>query len=172
MKSVLLTAVAAAALVLFAAPAGASGHPATSPNLTKHDRQVIEFFKHHPRAAATPTGGRVLSRLLPRVVAAMKHRDLLAAKAAVSIIPAGVCESCWDRVADCESGDNWGLVTGNGFYWGLQWVPSTWDGAADRHGLPHWSWYIANHSAPSREQQILAAHDMALSNWPVCGARY
>lgn len=80
--------------------------------------------------------------------------------------------SGWDRVASCESGGNWGEVTGNGFYWGLQWVPSTWDAAAHRHGLPSFGWFMANHTYPSREQQILAASDMSLSNWPVCGSRY
>ncbi len=55
----------------------------------------------------------------------------------------------WDAVAQCESGGNWHANTGNGFYGGLQFKPSTWaanggigdpgDGvarAADRGGEP------------------------------------
>ena len=32
----------------------------------------------------------------------------------------------WDRVAGCESGHNWSINTGNGFYGGLQFTISTW----------------------------------------------
>jgi len=157
-------AAAAAALVL-AASAGASGVQ----GITKHDRDVIRFFEHHPRLAATPAGGRALAHLLPRVVTEI--RSLQAAKAA-DAIPAGICASCWDAVASCESGGNWSEVTGNGFYWGLQWVPSTWDSTAARHGLPSFDYFASHRLAPSRAQQIVAASDMSLSNWPVCGARY
>src|SRR6267154_1653615 len=34
----------------------------------------------------------------------------------------------WDRVAQCESGGNWAANTGNGYYGGLQFTQSTWDG--------------------------------------------
>lgn len=100
------------------------------------------------------------------------NRVKVQARIVATSIPAGVCGSCWDNVADCESHQNWGEVTGNGFYWGLQWVPSTWDGTAPRHGLPLFKWFAEHHTSPTREQQITAASDMALSNWPVCQARY
>ncbi|TBT93049.1 hypothetical protein ET996_12740 [Propioniciclava tarda] len=32
----------------------------------------------------------------------------------------------WDRVAKCESGNNWSINTGNGYYGGLQFKTSTW----------------------------------------------
>ena len=32
----------------------------------------------------------------------------------------------WDRVAKCESGNNWAINTGNGYQGGLQFSPSTW----------------------------------------------
>src|SRR4051812_50198117 len=34
--------------------------------------------------------------------------------------------SVWDKVAQCESGGNWSTNTGNGYYGGLQFSPSTW----------------------------------------------
>jgi len=34
----------------------------------------------------------------------------------------------WDRLASCESGGNWGINTGNGYYGGLQFADGTWDG--------------------------------------------
>lgn len=36
--------------------------------LGKHDRDVIRFFQHHPKLAATPQGGLALSKVLPKVV--------------------------------------------------------------------------------------------------------
>lgn len=34
----------------------------------------------------------------------------------------------WDRVAKCESGGNWKINTGNGYYGGLQFAAGTWRG--------------------------------------------
>jgi uncharacterized protein YabE (DUF348 family) len=36
--------------------------------------------------------------------------------------------SMWDRVAQCESGGNWAINTGNGYYGGLQFDSQTWLG--------------------------------------------
>ncbi|MFZ2173773.1 MAG: transglycosylase family protein, partial [Rhodococcus sp. (in: high G+C Gram-positive bacteria)] len=33
----------------------------------------------------------------------------------------------WDGVAQCESGGNWAVNTGNGYYGGLQFSQSTWE---------------------------------------------
>ncbi len=101
------------------------------------------------------------------------RRHLVARRVAVShVVRLLAGETGWDRVAACESGGDWSLVTGNGFYWGLQWLPSTWDSRAAIFGFPSWAWYMAHGSAPSRAMQIRAATGMSLSNWPVCGARY
>jgi hypothetical protein len=40
------------------------------------------------------------------------------------------------RIARCESGGRWHIATGNGFYGGLQVLPSTWRAVGGR-GLPH-----------------------------------
>ena len=32
----------------------------------------------------------------------------------------------WDSIARCESGGNWSINTGNGYYGGLQFLTSTW----------------------------------------------
>ena len=32
----------------------------------------------------------------------------------------------WDRIAQCESGGNWAINTGNGYYGGLQFTYDTW----------------------------------------------
>jgi resuscitation-promoting factor RpfB len=57
----------------------------------------------------------------------------------------------WDRIAQCESGGNWHINTGNGYYGGLQFSQSTWlaNGGAD---------FAARADLASREQQITVAN--------------
>ncbi|WP_024799715.1 transglycosylase family protein [Nocardia sp. BMG51109] len=69
----------------------------------------------------------------------------------------------WDGVAQCESGGNWNINTGNGYYGGLQFTQSTWH-ANGGSGSP------AN---ASKEEQIRVAENVLDSQgvgaWPVCG---
>lgn len=44
--------------------------------------------------------------------------------------------SVWDRLAKCESGGNWSINTGNGYYGGLQFSAATWRSVGGP-GLPH-----------------------------------
>lgn len=88
--------------------------------------------------------------------------DYLAAVAAAEIPN----EARWDRVAQCESGGNWSINTGNGYYGGLQWLPSTWR-AYGGQGMPHQA---------SKHDQIIVAERVRTSSglgaWPVCGRRW
>jgi resuscitation-promoting factor RpfB len=74
----------------------------------------------------------------------------------------------WDQIAQCESGGNWAINTGNGYYGGLQFLQSTWlaNGGGAYAPLP---------SQASREQQIAIAtkvRDAAggYGPWPACAA--
>ncbi len=74
----------------------------------------------------------------------------------------------WYAIAQCESGGNWSINTGNGFSGGLQFTQSTWDaygGAA----------YAPSASQASASQQIAVANRVlagqGIGAWPVCGAR-
>ncbi|MDI3313971.1 MAG: transglycosylase family protein [Mycobacterium sp.] len=71
----------------------------------------------------------------------------------------------WDAIAQCESGGNWSINTGNGYSGGLQFTPGTW-AANGGSGSP------AN---ASREEQIRVAENVlrtqGLGAWPVCGRR-
>ncbi|MGA9675529.1 MAG: transglycosylase family protein, partial [Mycobacterium sp.] len=71
----------------------------------------------------------------------------------------------WDAIAQCESGGNWGISTGNGFSGGLQFTPGTWRGNGGS-GSPN---------GASREEQIRVAenvlHSQGIRAWPVCGRR-
>ncbi len=71
----------------------------------------------------------------------------------------------WDAIAKCESGGNWAINTGNGYYGGLQFSPATWksNGGA---GMPHQA---------SREEQIRVAENVlrtqGIGAWPTCGTK-
>jgi uncharacterized protein YabE (DUF348 family) len=73
----------------------------------------------------------------------------------------------WDAVAACESGGNWHINTGNGFYGGLQFDYGTW--LSNGGGS-----YAPRADLASREQQIAVASRLyaarGSSPWPVCGA--
>jgi hypothetical protein len=68
----------------------------------------------------------------------------------------------WDAIAECESGGNWHINTGNGYYGGLQFLTSTW--LAYGGGK-----YAERADLASREEQIAVASGMSLSHWPYCG---
>ena len=72
----------------------------------------------------------------------------------------------WDAVAQCESGGNWSINTGNGYYGGLQFSASTW---AAYGGTA----YAAQANQASKSQQIAVAEKVLASQgkgaWPVCG---
>jgi len=58
------------------------------------------------------------------------------AAAAPESAPAVGDDSVWDRIAQCESGGNWSINTGNGYYGGLQFSAATWHSVGGP-GLPH-----------------------------------
>ncbi len=71
----------------------------------------------------------------------------------------------WDAIAQCESGGNWQISTGNGYYGGLQFTQGTWR-ANGGSGSPQ---------NASREEQIRVAENVlktqGIHAWPVCGGR-
>ncbi|MGW2397873.1 transglycosylase family protein [Kitasatospora sp. NPDC001664] len=76
--------------------------------------------------------------------------------------------STWDKVAQCESGGNWSINTGNGFYGGLQFTSSTWAGFGGKAYAPQ-----ANQA--TKGQQIAVAEKVLASQgpgaWPVCSVK-
>lgn len=76
-------------------------------------------------------------------------------------------DSDWDKLAQCESGGNWGINTGNGFHGGLQFSESTWRA----HGGGQ---YAATPEGASREQQISVAEKVLATQgwgaWPSCSS--
>jgi len=76
--------------------------------------------------------------------------------------------SVWDSVAACESGGNWSINTGNGYYGGLQFSSSTWKA----HGGLR---YASQAHRASKAAQIAVAQRVLAAQgpgaWGTCGKR-
>ena len=108
-------------------------------------------LKAAPKLAAA-TGGAVVAA------------GLSMAGAGTAIAHQGV----WDEVAQCESGGNWSINTGNGYHGGLQFSPSTWRAFGGGE-------YAATADQASKAEQIAIAkrtlHGQGPGAWPACGKR-
>ncbi|MHB9850097.1 transglycosylase family protein [Streptomyces krungchingensis] len=89
---------------------------------------------------------------------------LLAASGDAAAADSGV----WDRIAQCESGGNWHINTGNGYYGGLQFSAGTWRAYGGTA-------YASRADQASRSAQIAVATKVQRAQgwgaWPTCAAR-
>jgi hypothetical protein len=71
----------------------------------------------------------------------------------------------WDAIAQCESGGNWAINSGNGHYGGLQFKPTTWQANGG----------VGNPAQAPRHEQIRVAENVlatqGLKAWPKCGTK-
>jgi murein DD-endopeptidase MepM/ murein hydrolase activator NlpD len=74
--------------------------------------------------------------------------------------------SVWDKVAKCESTNNWKINTGNGYYGGLQFSQSTWEAFGGTQ-------YAPRADLATKAQQIAVAEKVLAVQgdeaWPNCG---
>ena len=82
-----------------------------------------------------------------------------------SLASAGGSQAQFERLAQCESGGNWGINTGNGYSGGLQFNLATWRGVGFS-GYPHQA---------SKATQIQAGQRLhsqrGWSPWPACSRK-
>ena len=116
----------------------------------------------------TESTQRVLSE--KTVVAAVTEVVLVGTKARSTPAPTPIDTSgdggVWDQLAECESGGNWSINTGNGYYGGLQFSLGTWQ-AYGGSGYPHQN---------SKAEQIRIATKVrdargGYGDWPACAAK-
>jgi LysM repeat protein len=114
--------------------------------------------RYRGRHRAPSTTGRNLARTA--VAGAV-----LTAPAIAAPVASADTVSTWDRLAQCESGGNWAINTGNGFSGGLQFTPGTWRAFGGAG--------VAHHA--SREQQIAVAErvlaEQGWGAWPACSRK-
>ena len=105
------------------------------------------------------------SKLRRRAATVAATAGVAAVTPLLASAPAHADSVNWDAVAQCESGNNWSINTGNGFYGGLQFSLSTWR-AYGGTGMPH---------EASREEQIAVAERVQDAQgwgaWPACTSK-
>lgn len=90
-----------------------------------------------------------------------------AAAASLAATPAANAAplEAWEALAQCESGGNWSINTGNGYYGGLQFSLSSWAAAGG----------TGNPAAASKAEQIRVAENLLRMQgwgaWPSCAAK-
>ena len=116
--------------------------------------------KHHRAEERSPLRGRIAGVAVAASATLVTGVSLSA--------PAEAAGSVWDAVAACESGGNWAIQTGNGYYGGLQFSQSTWNAYGGNQYAP-----TANRA--SKAAQIATAQRVLASQgpgaWPVCSQR-
>ncbi|MEU3597756.1 transglycosylase family protein [Streptomyces sp. NPDC006798] len=91
---------------------------------------------------------------------------------ALPLIAAGTSQAAsvdvWEKVAACESTNNWKINTGNGYYGGLQFSQSTWEAFGGRE-------YAPRADLASKDQQIAVAERVLEAQgpgaWPHCSGK-
>ncbi|WP_149823917.1 transglycosylase family protein [Streptomyces tailanensis] len=91
---------------------------------------------------------------------------------ALPLIATGTAEAAdvetWDKVAACESTNDWNINTGNGYYGGLQFSQSTWEAYGGTA-------YAPRADLATKEQQIAIAEKVLDGQgpgaWPTCSVR-
>jgi resuscitation-promoting factor RpfA len=122
---------------------------------------MARYRGRHRAPSPFDGAGRALARTA--LVGAVAGAPLAVAPAAFA-----ASDSTWDRLAECESGGRWDVNTGNGYFGGLQFSPSTWRAFGGGEFAP------SAHQA-SRAQQIVVAErtlaEQGWGAWPACSRR-
>ncbi len=149
-----------------------------APVIEREDDSLFEGEEEVVRAGSD--GARNVTYRLRFVNGKLVARKVLKASVSVKAVPTivnvGTKEqpssdfsggsTVWDSLAQCESGGNWAINTGNGYYGGLQFNLGTWR-AYGGTGYPHQN---------SRETQIAVATRLrdatgGYGSWPGCSAK-
>ncbi|MGO3845855.1 transglycosylase family protein [Agrococcus casei] len=111
----------------------------------------------------TTTGARRSKRFVGSVMAAS-----IASVGAFVLMPTAAnaaSGATWDALAECESGGDWSINTGNGYYGGLQFSLPTWEANGG----------TGNPADASRAEQIRVAENVLATQgwgaWPSCSAQ-
>jgi hypothetical protein len=122
---------------------------------------MLDEHRYRGRHRAPSTAGRTAARV---VTAGM----VLTAPTALAAPALAASDSTWDRLAQCESGGNWAINTGNGYSGGLQFHPRTWTGFGGGE-------FASTAHQASRAEQIVVAERVLAGQgwgaWPACSRK-
>ena len=127
-----------------------------SSKVTKKPVTAVVKVGTKARPVAAPSTGSSGTSSAPRSSGSSSGAGLNLARSAM-----------WDRIAQCESGGNWSINTGNGYYGGLQFATASWlaNGGGD---------FASRADLASRAEQITVANryyaKAGLGPWGCAGA--
>jgi LysM repeat protein len=114
------------------------------------------------RAPATP------NRTARALIGVSAAGAVIAAPIVVASPAQAASLSTWNRLASCESGGNWSINTGNGYYGGLQFSRGTWRAFGGGR-------YASTANRASRSEQIIIAEKVLDAQgwgaWPACSRK-
>jgi LysM repeat protein len=108
------------------------------------------------------------SNIIRRVLGGAAASALALGLGVAGAVPAEAAPTVWDKVAQCESGGNWQINTGNGYFGGVQFSARTWKAYGGTA-------YANRANLATKAEQIAIARRVLAgqgpSAWPVCGRR-
>jgi resuscitation-promoting factor RpfB len=138
---------------------GVSGVRAVTYKLVRHNGELVRRTKIKSKLIKKPVTEVIL---VGTKTAKKSSGSSSSSSSSSSSTPSG---SVWDKLAQCESGGNWSINTGNGYYGGLQFSLSTWRAYGGK-GYPHQA---------SRDEQIRIAKKLQAAagwgSWPACSSK-
>jgi uncharacterized protein YabE (DUF348 family) len=139
---------------------GVDGVRAVTYRVVRHNGKIVESAKIKSKLLREPVTEVILVGTKTTTTTTAKESS----DSSTSSTSSTPSDSVWDKLAECESGGNWSINTGNGYYGGLQFSLSTWR-AYGGSGMPH---------EASREEQIAIAKKVQAAQgwgaWPACSA--
>lgn len=108
------------------------------------------------------------STFMKRFVGVLASLALALGLVSLATPPASAASTVWDKVARCESGGNWKINTGNGYYGGLQFSSRTWRGFGGGK-------YASRANQATKGEQIAIARRVLATQgpgaWPTCSRK-
>lgn len=157
-----------------------SSRSASSPRHTYDDDEAVSTYRNHdnvrskaPEASASKRGEASTTKRRATASAASERRSATAKRheatsAAYSSSSGRTQDAKWDKLAKCESTQNWDANTGNGYKGGLQFTDSTWRSYGGHK-------YARSADQASREEQIAVAKKVQSQQgwnaWPSCSKK-
>ena len=152
-------------------PSGRITHPHSDQGQGRPGHELIRELTsvrfHEHQSCARVMRMTMTSQLLARI-------GITAAAVTISLIFTAPAQAGplrhdpWDVIAQCESGGNWSINTGNGYYGGLQFSPTTWQ--AYGGGA-----FAGTAAQATRSQQIAIAEKVLRAQgwqaWPTCSRK-
>lgn len=136
-------------------------------NEAQADQEAVLAAQGHAEQGSTPDANPQPDQLSQPAQPAQNNPapQQVSNQGAAPQVPSG---SVWDQLAQCESGGNWSINTGNGYFGGIQFSTQSWLAAGGGQ-------YAPRADLATREQQIAIGEKLKSMQgwgaWPACSSK-